>query len=187
MPRVIGHSTLAMLVSARKLSIPAASRQPWARSASDMLPNWQIVTSSALGFSIWESYALFRGAPGLGNFADAGVSGDDEFAGPKGGLFEIERVGGQDLPAGDRNAEGLNRPHVGEFDPEAFMVVRGGGQPDSVVDGVRGSVTEGEDNLFADVHSHAAEKRFGTRREGGKRFEGEFVWNGFAFFKDEEV
>lgn len=50
-PRVRGHSTLAMLASARKHSIPAERRQPCASNASDMFPNWRIVTSSAASWS----------------------------------------------------------------------------------------------------------------------------------------
>jgi hypothetical protein len=43
-PHVSGQSILPMFVSVRKLSMPAASRQPCAHRASDMLPNWRIVT-----------------------------------------------------------------------------------------------------------------------------------------------
>ena len=46
-PRVIGHSSLETLVSARKHSTPAESRQPCANNASDMFPNRRIVTSSS--------------------------------------------------------------------------------------------------------------------------------------------
>ena len=68
-PRERGQSSVAMLASVRKLSIPAEVRQPCARSASDWSPNWRMVTSSdvsvpirlnhtyrttmPLGFEVW--------------------------------------------------------------------------------------------------------------------------------------
>jgi len=45
-PRTTGESIQAILESARKLSIPAESRQPFAMRASERLPNCRIVTSS---------------------------------------------------------------------------------------------------------------------------------------------
>jgi hypothetical protein len=55
-PRLMGHSSLVMFVSARKHSIPADSRQPLASSASDMLPKRRMVTSSG----VWGWFVIFR-------------------------------------------------------------------------------------------------------------------------------
>jgi hypothetical protein len=51
-PRESGQSTLAILRSAKKHSIPFASRQPCAKSASVVSPNCRIVTNSGASFAV---------------------------------------------------------------------------------------------------------------------------------------
>ena len=63
------------------------------------------------------------------------------------------------------------------------MVWRGC-EPDTVICGVGGFVTEDEDDFFTDVDGEAAEHRVGYGRKRSKRFEHKFVRDRFPRFRD---
>jgi hypothetical protein len=69
----------------------------------------------------------------------------------------------------------LNGTHVREFAAQAFVVLRGGGKPDSVIRRLRGPLMQDQNELRSDIDREAAEKSPHIRRERRERFNHELV------------
>ncbi len=68
----------------------------------------------------------------LRHFPDSRISREDKLARAQSGLFEILRVGREDLPAGHPLSELLNRAHVRKLPPQTLVVLLGRGQAHSI-------------------------------------------------------
>ena len=121
------------------------------------------------------------------NLADARIAGEDEFAGVHGGLLEVGRVGGKNLPAGDLFPEKLDRSHAGEVAAKAFVMFVSGGEPDAIVRSMSWFLAQDENDLVADVDRRAAEHGPRDGREFGDGVEDEFVRNRFAALDREGI
>ena len=97
-----------------------------------------------------------RGAPRSRYPPDSRISREDKLARSQSGLFEILRVGREDLPAGHLLPEHLNRTHVRELPPQTLVVLFGCGQPHSIVRRLSALVAEDEDYLVLNVDREAA-------------------------------
>jgi hypothetical protein len=104
-----------------------------------------------------------------------------------GGLLEIGRIGGKDLPAGDLFPKELDRSHAGEVVAKAVVIFESGGEPDAVVRSMSWSLAQDENDLVADVDRSAAEHGPRDGTEFGDRVEHEFVRNRFSPIDRERI
>jgi hypothetical protein len=86
------------------------------------------------------------------DFPDSRISCEYQLASPHRGLFEILRVGREDLPACHLLSENLDRAHFRKLPPQTLVVLLGRGQPHSVVRRSLARVAQDEDNLVLNVN-----------------------------------
>jgi hypothetical protein len=92
-----------------------------------------------------------RGAPCSRCVPDSRISREDKLARAQRSLFEILRVGREDLPACHLLSEQLNRTHIRELQPQTDVVFLGSGEPPSDVCRPIALVAGDEDNLVLNV------------------------------------
>jgi len=102
-----------------------------------------------------------------------------------GGFLEIRSIGWKDLPARHLLPQYSDASHVGEFLPQALVVLLGGGKPHAVVGGLLTFVAENEHNLFLHVDREAAEHGTGHGRQRSERVEHEFMRDRLALLDRE--
>lgn len=127
-----------------------------------------------------------RGAPRPRYLPDSRISRKDKPAGAQRSLFEILRVGREDLPACHLLPEHLNRAHVRELPPQTLVVFLGRGQPHSVVCRPIALVTEDEDNLVLNVDREAAKHGASLGRQRRDRVEHELMRDSLTLLDGEE-
>lgn len=101
------------------------------------------------------------------------------------GLFEIWRVGRENLPAFHLFPQHFDGSHAGKLAPKTVVVLHGRGQPHSVIFRLAGLVAQDEDDLVLDVDGEAAEHGPRAGKQRGDCVEHEFVRDGFAAFDGE--
>jgi hypothetical protein len=120
-----------------------------------------------------------RSAPRSRHLPDSRISREDKLLRAQRGLFEILRVGREDLPAGHLLPEHLNRAHVRKLPPQTLMVLFGRGQPHSVVRRPIALVAEDEDYLVLNLDREAAKHGASLGRQRSHRVEHELMRTGY--------
>src|SRR5271166_3391005 len=127
-----------------------------------------------------------RGPSHPWHLADSRIPGDNELARAQHRLLEIRRIGRKVLPASDVFPEYLNRSHIRKLASKTFVVLLGGGEPNSVICRLVALVAENEDNLVLNVNREAAKHGASPGQQRSNRVQHKLVGYDLAMLGGEE-